>query len=587
MRKSEIWVDLKLNTAAIRQDSKVLEAAFGTVRRAAQNLGTALTDAFSVKGYTGYVEAVGEFGKELANQLLCLQFNFGRLKAAIIDAATPVARVFVPMLNQAIAAVTAFVRDAGQVLGALLGGNDALADSTDAAAQSQKKLAGSVSATGKAVKKTLAGFDEINRLNGASGGVGASGGAILSAGKVEDTLSPRLQSIVDKIQAILEPLRSIDLTALCNSLAGLREALEPFREDLVAGLKWAYENLFVPLARWTVEDMLPVFLQVLSRALGVLRETVDALKPLAVWLWESFLQPIAQWTGGMIVDTLQWLAEKLEGVSGWIRDNQPAVEKITIAIGAAAAAIGVVNSVLDLWNGLSLSGAASMAAFGVALSALTSPISLVVAGITAVISVIGSMIRNWDSMSAKARESWLAIQNVWGDAGGWLTERVLNPIGNGFKNMVNGVIGFINAMIRGIVSGINAVVNAVNKISFTLPSWVPGIGGKSLGFQLKTVNAPQIPYLAKGAVLPANKPFLAMVGDQKHGTNVEAPLETIQEAVAVVMEDMVKSNIAGHEATVAVLREILGAVLGIEIGDSVIGESALRYQRHLAATRGG
>ena len=63
----------------------------------------------------------------------------------------------------------------------------------------------------------------------------------------------------------------------------------------------------------------------------------------------------------------------------------------------------------------------------------------------------------------------------------------------------------------------------------------PEFGGKTFGFSLKTVTAPAIPYLAKGAVLPANKPFMAVVGDQRHGTNVEAPLTTIQEAVAVVL----------------------------------------------------
>ena len=100
------------------------------------------------------------------------------------------------------------------------------------------------------------------------------------------------------------------------------------------------------------------------------------------------------------------------------------------------------------------------------------------------------------------------------------------------------------------------------------------------------VDVWKIPYLAQGAVLPANRPFLAVVGDQKHGANVEAPLETIQEAVALVMGDVVASNMAGHEATVGVLREILDAVLGIEIGDEVIGRAAARYGSRMAVVRG-
>ena len=101
------------------------------------------------------------------------------------------------------------------------------------------------------------------------------------------------------------------------------------------------------------------------------------------------------------------------------------------------------------------------------------------------------------------------------------------------------------------------------------------------------MRAPQLPYLAKGAVLPANKPFMAVVGDQKHGTNVEAPLTVIQEAVATVMDDYAASNMAGHQATVSVLRELLEAVLGIQIGDDVIASAAARYERKMAVVRGG
>ena len=64
---------------------------------------------------------------------------------------------------------------------------------------------------------------------------------------------------------------------------------------------------------------------------------------------------------------------------------------------------------------------------------------------------------------------------------------------------------------------------------------MPSVGGKKVGFQLKEINAPKIPYLAQGAVLPANKPFMAVLGDQRHGTNVEAPLETIKQALAEVL----------------------------------------------------
>ena len=91
------------------------------------------------------------------------------------------------------------------------------------------------------------------------------------------------------------------------------------------------------------------------------------------------------------------------------------------------------------------------------------------------------------------------------------------------KTPINGVIGLINGLVKAVVSGINGAIDALNTLRFTVPDWVPEIGGKYFGFNIGKISAPQIPYLAQGAVLPANRPFLAVVGDQKYGTNVEAP----------------------------------------------------------------
>jgi hypothetical protein len=142
-------------------------------------------------------------------------------------------------------------------------------------------------------------------------------------------------------------------------------------------------------------------------------------------------------------------------------------------------------------------------------------------------------------------------------------------------------------MVSRLAAALNAVVRTANKLSFTVPEWVPSLGGKKFGVNLPTVSAPQIPYLAKGAVLPANKPFMAMVGDQKHGTNIEAPLATIQEAVAMVMEDQTGAILRGFEASVGVQKEILEAVLGIRIGDEVLGRAVDRYHRRMAIIQGG
>ena len=103
------------------------------------------------------------------------------------------------------------------------------------------------------------------------------------------------------------------------------------------------------------------------------------------------------------------------------------------------------------------------------------------------------------------------------------------------KGPINSIIGTVNGLIRGVVNGINIILKAFNKLRVDIPSWVPGIGGRRLGFNFNLLTAPQIPYLAKGAVIPPNAPFMAMLGDQKRGTNIEAPLSTIEEALENVL----------------------------------------------------
>ena len=139
-----------------------------------------------------------------------------------------------------------------------------------------------------------------------------------------------------------------------------------------------------------------------------------------------------------------------------------------------------------------------------------------------------------------------------------------------------------------IKTNVNDIIGFINKPAVAVNDMVGLVGGKTIfGYEFPSISLPTIPKLAQGAVLPANRPFLAMVGDQKHGTNVEAPLETIQEAVALVMEDMVQSNTVGHEATVAAVERLTEAVLAIRVGDDTIGRAARRYETKMSIIRGG
>jgi len=388
--------------------------------------------------------------------------------------------------------------------------------------------------TTKKLKRTLAEFDQLNRLNGPEESTTTktvSKSVVLP--EAEET-AVDIGRIVEKIIALMEPMKKIDLSGTVTAFGKLKEALLPFGHTLFSGLQWAWDNLFVPLAGWTVENVLPVFLELLAAGLDALQEASVALKPLAVWLWDNFLKPLANWAGGVVVDTLTGMVEKLVDLGIWIANNK---EK--------------VSALLELAQQL---GAAWERVSGA-------------------IGTLGQV--------------WSTVKGVWNGAASWFQQTVLNPIKTGFKTVANGIIGFLNGVVSGAGKGVNSIVTALNSLRFEIPKWVPTVGGKSFGFNLKTVSVPQIPYLAKGAVLPANKPFMAVVGDQRHGTNVEAPLATIQEAVAAVMGDQTAALVAGFEASIGVQREILQAVLGISIGDDVIGQAVSRYNRKMAVVRGG
>lgn len=154
---------------------------------------------------------------------------------------------------------------------------------------------------------------------------------------------------------------------------------------------------------------------------------------------------------------------------------------------------------------------------------------------------------------------------------------------NLFKGSVNGILGFINGLISGVINGVNLIVRAMNKLKFDVPDWVPGLGGKSFGFNLAEVTAPKIPLLAGGGVI--RQPTLAMMGEYSGASSnpeIVAPQSMIAEIVARAMSGLNETN---HEI-VELLRDILQAVLGIERGDEVYATAVRRHNEKMSVIRG-
>lgn len=114
------------------------------------------------------------------------------------------------------------------------------------------------------------------------------------------------------------------------------------------------------------------------------------------------------------------------------------------------------------------------------------------------------------------------------------------------KSPINAIIGILNGLISGMASAVNGIADMLNSLHIEIPDWVPVIGGGTLGFNLPKWTPAKIPYLATGAVIPPNREFLAVLGDQKSGTNIEAPLSTIEEAVENVLSRHNLGNGSGN-----------------------------------------
>lgn len=559
----------------IMKDS--LETLPGKIHKHVKSIGNMLSDAFQVDSWEAYTQAAAIYGAELAGALYQLQLSFSGLKIAVIQAAAPIVQVLLPVVQLAVRALTGLAQSIGYVLRMLFFGT---AEAQDFSAG----LQGAVSGT-KALRKSLAGFDQINRLND-NAGSGSSYGGMLDYSTIAP-LSGGWKKLGDKLLEMLEPLKKIDLTPAAESLERLRKALAPITKALFEGLEWAWYNIFVPLAEWTVEELLPVFLDTLTVALEALGRIIEELKPHFNWLWENCLKPWAEWKAGQFIQELQGVQDKLNGVSGWISANQNPVDRI---ISSGITLIETLGAMAQKSTGLTgTTNGLSLAFQGLLefINSTNSPLQGTTLTISALTQSVSQLASAFQLVTSSSGGTWTAMKQIWDNAWGEMKGKLLDPSYQGVKDTLNGTIGLLNGLMSGATSGVNFLTKALNKLSFTIPDWVPLLGGKSFGFYATPLQAPKIPFLAQGAVLPANKPFLAVVGDQKHGTNIEAPLSTIQEAVANVMQDYVASNMAGHEATVAVLRELLEAVLGISIGDDVIAGAVSRYDRKMAIVRGG
>ena len=205
----------------------------------------------------------------------------------------------------------------------------------------------------------------------------------------------------------------------------------------------------------------------------------------------------------------------------------------------------------------------------------------------------------WEGLKEGASEAWEGIKSVFRAVGKFFGDTfsaawqgivdVFSVAGDIFVDIKEGVVTAFTTIVNALITGINKVVSVpFDGINWALKSIrnVEVVGVKPFSW-IKTISVPQIPYLAQGAVIPPNREFLAVLGDQKHGTNIEAPLSTIQEAVALELNNQLQGMMAGFNAVTDRQERILQAILGLDVSDASIAGAVDRYHRKMAMAAGG
>lgn len=487
-----------------------------------------------------------------------------RLKGALLTLVQPLVNIIIPAFTKFVNILAAIINKIASVFAVLTGKT---VESSKAAAEALNKQTSALNGTGaaaKEAKKQLLGFDEINQLTeDTSGGGGGSGTIAPDFSGLDDT-EDELNTILGLVGAIATGLlawkiaslftdslsmiggialaaagafalvyfwldawnNGIDMQNFLGMLAGvaalaggLAIAFGPTAAGialvigglamLVVGIKDVIENGF------TLENTLTIIAGLLAAGLGIGLLTGNWI-PLLIAGIAAALIALVSFTGHG-EELINGLKETIDGFGKFFKgvfsgDMEMTAEGLKqIWDGLKNTWNAVIDSIRDAWNmfiewlrGKNPELAAIFETYGKLVSDLYNSVKQILGGIITFIS--GVFTGDWD-------KAWEGVKQI-------------------FKGIWNGIVSILEGAVNLIIGGINWMIRQLNKIQIKAPDW---LGGGTIGFNIPAISTVSIPRLAQGAVIPPNREFLAVLGDQKNGTNVEAPLETIKQAVAEVL----------------------------------------------------
>ena len=515
-----------------------------------------------------YAGAAAEYTETYAGKV-------AQLTAAMVGLKESVGNMLIPLLNAILPKIIAVVKwftywfnIIGRVMNLLFGTDVGMKDAASGAqdaADATGEMAGNLEDANKAAKGSLAAFDKLNVLQKPATGSGGGGGGGLPEEEEQglfpgmeewlDEMEERIRGFVTRVKEFFAPLGEA-FGRLGKSLGNLKDAVVgAFEKFFPGGIDF---GPFIALVRDGVIFIIDLLAKAIEGFANWIEENPDAFNLLLVIFAGLAIAVAAVYAPTLLViaavvallAALGWLANNWETAIAWVDKYKHSLIVLASIIGFIF--LGPIALLIGAIVGLGLLIYENKEAIVAWIKKAAEDIKSFFVGLpewfrTKVTEPVGQWFKGvWESISGWASDTWDGIKELWQGAKDWFTEKVLDPIKEGFtsvwedisnviKGVINGIIGFINGMIRGIVDGINAVIGLLNKLNFKIPDWIPGLGGNSFGFNIATISAPQIPMLATGAVIPPNAPFAAVLGDQRSGTNIEAPLKTIEQAVDNVL----------------------------------------------------
>lgn len=533
---------------------------------------TLITRALSV--VRDYVWKVIQVNDEAAKAI-------GRLKGALLTLAQPLLSVIVPAFTALVNILTKVISVIANIVSMLFG---TTAKKSEAAAKGLYKEAdaiGSVGSAAKEAKGNLASFDEINTISTSSSGGGA-------AAALADRLSPVFEQFttdeykakIDELTAYLSGALLALGAILCFSGANIPLGIALMAAGAIGLVTLIKENwnAMSDRLRAALTNVLSV-LGLFALAIGAILCLSGANIPLGIGLMLA---------GAAMLGTavaLNWNA---------VNDKtKNTLSALMMALGMTLLAIGAVlcfsGANLPLGIGLMIAGAASIAA-SVAMNWNTAPektkatikslmgsigVSLIAIGAVLCFSGanlplgIGMMIAggaaiaaasdlDWSALLTKLKEMWQNIKQWWNTSvSKFFTADYWKALG---RRIIDGLLSGLKAAWEAVKTWVaNAVswfgkkfVEAQNSIAKSNSGRSGGFGTRSGGFgspsRAPSISRVSAPALARGAVIPPNKEFLAVLGDQKSGTNIETPLATMVDAFKQAMAE------SGGGATTVVIQ---------------------------------